>query len=119
CTTFLLQFVLASRLYGGFRYHLEYDKIRSTLKPLLSFGFFAFLLGISGRLVLWSDNIVIGVILGPAVVTFYAIAGNLIDYLQGILSSSLSLLVPLATYYDAASEEKKLQFLFSRGSRFL
>jgi O-antigen/teichoic acid export membrane protein len=119
CTSYLLQFVLASRLYGGFRYQLDREKIRSTLKPLLNFGFFAFLLGISGRLVLWSDNIVIGVILGPAVVTFYAIAGNLIDYLQGILSSSLSVLVPLATSYDAASEEEKLQSLFSRGSRFL
>ena len=52
-------------------------------------------------------------------VTFYAIAGNLIDYLQGILSSSLSVLVPLATSYDAASEEEKLRSLFSRGSRFL
>ena len=119
CITFLLQFAIASRLYGGFRYHLKREQIKSTLKPLLNFGFFAFLLGISGRLVLWSDNIVVGVILGPAVVTFYAIAGNLIDYLQGILSSSLSVLVPLATSYDARSEEDKLRFLFSRGSRFL
>jgi O-antigen/teichoic acid export membrane protein len=119
CATFALQFALASRLYGGFRYRLNREQFKSTLKPLLNFGFFAFLLGISGRLVLWSDNIVVGVILGPAVVTFYAIAGNLIDYLQGILSSSLSVLVPLATSYDARSEEEKLQSLFSRGSRFL
>jgi len=119
CATFALQFALASRLYGGFRYRLHRDQFKPTLKPLLNFGFFAFLLGISGRLVLWSDNIVIGIILGPAMVTFYAIAGNLIDYLQGILSSSLSVLVPLATSYDARSEEEKLQYLFSRGSRFL
>lgn len=119
CVTYVLQFALASRLYGGFRFHLNKDKIKSTLKPLLNFGFFAFLLGISGRLVLWSDNIVVGVILGPAVVTFYAIAGNLVDYLQGLLSSSLSVLVPLATSYDARSEEEKLRFLFLRGSRFL
>jgi O-antigen/teichoic acid export membrane protein len=119
CATFALQFALASRLYGGFRYRLNREQFESTLKPLLNFGFFAFLLGISGRLVLWSDNIVIGIILGPAMVTFYAIAGNLIDYLQGILSSSLSVLVPLATSYDARSEEEKLQYLFSRGSRFL
>jgi O-antigen/teichoic acid export membrane protein len=119
CATFALQFALASRLYGGFRYRLHRDQFKPTLKPLLNFGFFAFLLGISGRLVLWSDNVVIGVILGPAMVTFYAIAGNLIDYLQGILSSSLSVLVPLATSYDARSEEEKLRFLFLRGSRFL
>jgi O-antigen/teichoic acid export membrane protein len=119
CATYILQFALASRLYGGFRYHLKSEQIKSTLKSLLNFGFFAFLLGISGRLVLWSDNVVVGIILGPAVVTFYAIAGNLIDYLQGILSSSLSVLVPLATSYDALSEEEKLQSLFSRGSRFL
>jgi O-antigen/teichoic acid export membrane protein len=119
CITYILQFALASRLYGGFRYHLSRAQIKSTLKPLLNFGFFAFLLGISGRLVLWSDNIVIGIILGPAMVTFYAIAGNLIDYLQGLLSSSLSVLVPLATSYDARSEEEKLQSLFSNGSRFL
>jgi O-antigen/teichoic acid export membrane protein len=119
CATFALQFALASRLYGGFRYRLHREQFKSTLKPLLNFGFFAFLLGISGRLVLWSDNIVVGVILGPAVVTYYAIAGNLIDYLQGILSSSLSVLVPLATSYDARSEEEKLRFLFLRGSRFL
>jgi O-antigen/teichoic acid export membrane protein len=119
CATYLMQFVLASRLYGGFQYSVKREQIVSTLKPLLSFGFFAFLLGISGRLVLWSDNIVVGIVLGPAVVTFYAIAGNLIDYLQGLLSSSLSVLVPLATSYNARTEEEKLQFLFLRGSRFL
>jgi O-antigen/teichoic acid export membrane protein len=119
CATYVLQFALASRLYGGFRFHLDKDKIKSTLKPLLNFGFFAFLLGISGRLVLWSDNIVVGVILGPVAVTFYAIGGNLVDNLQAILNSSLSTLVPLATFYDARSEEEKLRLLFSRGSRFL
>lgn len=119
CATYVLQFAIAARLYGGFRYRLNREQFKSTLKPLLNFGFFAFLLGISGRLVLWSDNIVVGIILGPAVVTFYAIAGNLVDYLQGALSSSLSVLVPLATSYDARSEEEKLRFLFLRGSRFL
>jgi O-antigen/teichoic acid export membrane protein len=119
CATYLLQFAFAWSLYGGFRFRVNREKLASTLKPLLNFSFFAFLLAISGRLVLWTDNIVIGVILGPAIVTFYAIGGNLVDYLLGILSSSVSAFVPLATSYDAQSQDAKLRSLFSRGSRFL
>ena len=68
---------------------------------------------------LWTDGIVVGMVLGPALVTFYAIGGNLVDCLQGLVSSSVMLLVPLATSYDALSEEEKLRSLFSRSSRFL
>ena len=114
CSTYAVQSALASRLYGGFRYHLNRGKIESALKPLLNFAFFAFLLGISGRLVLWCDNIVVGVVLGPAVVTFDPIAGNLIDYLQGILNSSLSVSVPLATFYDAAAKKRSCGSCSSR-----
>lgn len=119
CATFLFQFALAWQLYGGFRFRLDRRQLDSAFKPLLNFSFFAFLLAISGRVVLWSDNIVVGVVLGPAIVTFYAIGGNLIDYLQGILSSSMMAMIPLATSYHAHSEDEKLRSLFSRGSRFL
>jgi O-antigen/teichoic acid export membrane protein len=119
CGTYLWQFALAWRVYGGFRFRVDRERLPSTLKPLLNFSFFAFLLAISGRLVLWTDNIVVGSVLGPALVTYYAIAGNLVDSLQGVLSSSMTAFVPLATSYDAQSEEEKLRSLFTRGSRFL
>jgi O-antigen/teichoic acid export membrane protein len=65
----------------------------------------------------WSDNVVVGAILGPAAVTYYAIGGNLIDNSRGILTTLTSILIPMATSMDARGERAALQRLLVRATR--
>jgi O-antigen/teichoic acid export membrane protein len=116
---YLLNFVLARRLYGGIRFRVTREQFRRHIRPLFTFSVFAFLLSISGRLVLWSDNIVVGFVLGPAIVTFYAIGGNLVDAMQRLLGSSTMVFVPMATSFNAKSEGHQLRTLLLKGSRFV
>jgi O-antigen/teichoic acid export membrane protein len=113
----LCDVLIATKLYRGFELRFDLRKYKSVARSLLSFSFYVFLLSISVRLVLWSDNIVIAVILGPASVTFYAIGGNLIDVARGTLSSMTTVYVPLATSYQAKGDSLALRQLFVRGSR--
>lgn len=109
--------VMANRLYRGFQINFDAREFRPVAKSLFAFSFYAFLIGISFRLVLWSDNVVIAVILGPVAVTFYAIGGNLVDLARGTLSSMTAVFVPLATSYEAKGDSSGLKQLLVRGSR--
>jgi len=115
---YLFNFFLARRLYGSIRFGMTRKQFQTHIRPLLTFSAFAFLLSVSGRLVLWSDNIVVGFVLGPAIVTFYAIGGNLVDAMQRLLGSSTMVFVPMATSFNARSEEERLRALLVKGSRF-
>lgn len=114
---YAFEFWQSWRLYHGFAFGLYRRNFRDTLLTLLSFSVFAFLLSIASRLILWSDNLVVAFVLGPAAVTFYAIAGNLVDNGRSIMSSITSVFVPLATSYDAQGNKQKLQQLLIEGSR--
>ena len=117
CAGYAWEARLAWQVYGGFRLRLRRDQLIPTFRPLFTFSLFAFLLGISTRLLLWSDNVVVGVFLGPIAVTFYAIGGNLIDSLRNALQSVAAVFVPLATSFDARGDRAALRLLFLRGSR--
>lgn len=115
---YLCEFVIASRVFGGFTFRLEVPSMVADAKTLFSFSIFAFLLSISTRLLLWSDNVVVGFVLGPVAVTHYSIGGNLVDYFRTILSSITSVFVPLASAYDATNDSRGLKTLLVSGSRF-
>jgi O-antigen/teichoic acid export membrane protein len=108
---------IANALYGGFELKLDWQEYRPLARSLFAFSFYAFLLGISSRLVLWSDNVVVAMILGPVAVTFYAIGGNLVDLSRATLNSMTTVLVPLATSYEAKGDSSALKQLLVRGSR--
>jgi O-antigen/teichoic acid export membrane protein len=112
-----IDFVIAWRVYHGFNFEFRREALRETASVLLKFSGFAFLLSISTRLLFWSDNVVVGAVLGPAAVTFYAIGGNLIDNSRAILTTLTSILVPMATSMDARGESAALQRLMVRAVR--
>jgi O-antigen/teichoic acid export membrane protein len=114
---YFIDFLVAWRVYHGFHLVFRREVIRETASVLLKFSGFAFLLSISTRLLFWSDNVVVGAILGPAAVTYYAIGGNLIDNSRGILTTLTSILIPMATSMDARGERAALQRLLVRATR--
>ncbi len=112
-----VELLLANRAYGGLEVALPRPFWGTNVSALFHFSAFAFLLSISSRLLLWSDNVVVGLVLGPVAVTYYAIGGNLVDCLRSVLSSITCVFVPIASSYDAKNDTDGLRRLFVRGSR--
>lgn len=74
---------------------------RAMIGTIIAFGGYSTLLNASSQLVLYSDTVVIGAILPVSAVTYFAIAGNLIEYVRRVLSGISFPLTPLASATDA------------------
>jgi O-antigen/teichoic acid export membrane protein len=116
CLAYGLDFVMARQLLPGLGVRREYFH-RPTLRSLVSFSVYAFVLSVSSRLIYMTDNVVVGFVLGPAAVTFYAVGGQLIGLLRDSLVNITALYAPLASQMDALKRDDSLRKLFLAGSR--
>ena len=76
---------LAYRYYPELRIRLSHASVNG-MKLIFSFSVFSFLLHVSGSLIYASDSIVIAAFLPVSAVTFYVIAGILLDYTRTLVS---------------------------------
>lgn len=106
----------SARHVPGFRIRIGlFD--RESLRFLLSFGFYAFLLSIAHRLLYLSDNVVVGAFAGAAAVTFYSVAGNLADYFRNAISNVTKIFGPMIMQLDAMGDGHSLRAMYLNGSR--
>jgi O-antigen/teichoic acid export membrane protein len=90
---------------------------RTTLKTLYGFGVWNMLFAISG-LCLWSsDNIVIGRLLGPEAVPFYAIPFMLIGYVRQVGFGFSTVMTPVAARHLAQNDLSGLRTTLLRSTR--
>lgn len=78
----------------------EWD--RDSARLLLTFGLTASLLHVSSAVMFYSDSLVIGAFLPIAMVTYFAIAGNLIDYARSVMSGISQTLSPRVSALQAS-----------------
>lgn len=95
---------------------------RTTLRSLLGFSGYAFLLTISLRVIFSCDNLVVGWALGPVAVAFYAVAGGLAEQLRmstKVLTTLYSALATQIHALESAADDAGdgLRRLFLTGSR--
>ncbi|MDY6824157.1 MAG: oligosaccharide flippase family protein [Thermodesulfobacteriota bacterium] len=90
-----------------------------TLKVLMSFGFKTFIQGVSARVQNATDSLVIGIMLGPAMVPFYSIPANLVQYLRTFNSTLTHVFMPLFSGLHATSENDKIKKIYLLGSKFV
>ena len=114
--TYLLDLYFASRHLPDFEIGRRFFDV-ATLRTLLSFSFYAFVLTISWRVLFMTDNIVVGFVLGPAAVTFYSVGMNLADLLRSSLGNISNLFAPLASQMNALRDKDSLRSMLFRGSR--
>jgi len=88
--------------YPGLKLRLRGVR-REHLRLIFSFSAFSFLLQTSAYLVYYTDSIVIGVFLPISAVTFFAIAGNLMNYARALISGISSTITPFASSVEARS----------------
>jgi O-antigen/teichoic acid export membrane protein len=90
---------------------------RKTIRELLSFGVYRFVWTISNQVIFYSDSVVIGVFLGAAAITPYAIAGAIINYGRSVVSLATDTFAPAAFRMDARNDRAGLQRLLIVGTR--
>jgi len=91
---------LARRLYPELRLRLGTWN-RDAFHQIFSFSFFSTLLQFSSSLILYSDSVVIGIFMPVGAITFFAIAGNLVDYARSLVRGISTTLTPRTSALEA------------------
>ncbi len=81
---------------------------RESTRLIFKYGLTASMLHVSGALMLYSDSLVIGAFLPVAMVTYFAIAGNLSDYARSIVGGISQTLTPRISAMQAGGQHAAL-----------
>ena len=107
----------AWRLYPQLRIRFILSD-RANTRLIFSFGSHLFLLSVSSYLILYADALVIGAFLPIAMITFFAIAGNLIAYSRSLVNGISNIVSPLASSLDADGNHDQIARLAVDGPRY-
>jgi O-antigen/teichoic acid export membrane protein len=88
------------------------------LRMIFSFSVYAFLITISLKLVFYTDSIVIGAFLPVSLITFFAIAGNLMNYSRDLISGISTIAAPKASALDATGDREGVRRVLLKGAQF-
>ena len=73
---------------------------------------------IGQKAIFYTDALVIGIFLNAPAVTFYAIAGNLVEYLRRLIITSNTVLNPLVSEMEAVNDADSIRNVLIQGGRF-
>ena len=114
----LFMWILSRPAYGAIRAHAgNYSWTR--LKELIVFGFKSFVQGIATRVENATDVLVIGLILGPAVVPFYSIPANLTQQIRTMGWTLTHAFMPLFSGLSAKADDEMVRRVFVVSSRYI
>jgi O-antigen/teichoic acid export membrane protein len=107
--------ICAKRLYPALRLRLHHVSA-ATARQLFGFGIYRFIWIIANQLIFYTDSVVIGLFLSTASITYYAIAGSLINYGRNIVSLASDAFYPSATRLDSKEDIAGLRNLLIAGT---
>ena len=87
------------------------------LRLIFSFSVYAFLLQISFNLIFYTDSMVIGNLLSVSLITFFAIAGSLINYSRMMISGISTTMTPRASALGVRSGQEEVRKLLIKATR--
>ena len=102
----------------GVKYQLR-DFSPSKLKELLVFGSKSLIQGVSTRIETATDSLVIGSFLGPAMVPFYSISANLVQYIRTFTQTITHVFMPVFSDMSARGESEGARSLYLSGSKYV
>ena len=91
---------------------------REHLRMIFSFGIYSFLLQAFVYLILYTDAVVIAAFLPVTMVTFFAIAENLISYSRRLVGGMSMPMTPLASQLEARGDHAELRQVIVNWSRY-
>ena len=116
---------LASSMYGRFYcrkeipgLNIRFGKYESEwYGKIFNYSFKTFIMFIGQKIVYYSDSIVIGIMLGPAYVTYFVIGASLTEYMRRIVNQMTQMFTPLTSELQARGEEEKISDVLMRGTK--
>jgi O-antigen/teichoic acid export membrane protein len=90
---------------------------KGTARELYGYSFFILLNNIAMFLLFNTAEIVIGAMLGVAAVTYYAIAGSLLQYLSRLIGAMTQVLHPYASAQDSKGDTASVKRLVIHGTK--
>lgn len=90
----------------------------NKLKMMGSYGVYTFIGALSRQVMFYSNAIIIGIFMETSLITYFAIANNLIEYSKNLLGAMTRVFFPVAIERHTRSEIKGLQALFLSGSKY-
>ena len=113
---YVIRWIVAYRMLPGLTISLRLAS-RASFREIGHYSGYSFIIRASGRIIFYTDTLVIGVAMTAGAVTYYAIGGNLIPYFMGLVSSITLAFTPYATSCDANSDRNALRRLLLVGTR--
>lgn len=113
--TSLVRGIVAFRIYPvalGLKY-----VDRATFRMMASYSGVTLIIMIAGRLKFKTDTIVIGTMLSAAAITYFNIAGRIVDYAGEIVTSLAQNFLPMASQSEAKGSMAHLRKVFVTGNR--
>jgi O-antigen/teichoic acid export membrane protein len=99
----VVNYALSRRLYPGLKISFARADC-SHARMIFAFSVYMFLIQVSGDLIFYADTVVIGAFLPVALITFFVIGGNLVEYTRVILTGISFPLGPLASQLEAKGD---------------
>lgn len=112
-----LQYVVINNKYNYLRYDRNHVNT-STIKKIYNYSVYSFLIAISLKLLFYTDSVVIAARIGVAEVAFYSIPATLLDYLEKLVWSMISVLVPIVSANHAYGNDNDNRQLYIYGTRY-
>lgn len=106
---------IAHRLLGA-RYGWHYVS-RGSLKQVASYGSVTFMIIVAGQLRFKTDAVIIGSLLSAGAITYFSIAGRLVDYATEVVSSLAQIFTPMSSHFHATGDYAQLRKIFVAGNR--
>lgn len=117
--TNLIVFVIAKKsLPIKLRMTRHLSEGRTTRKMILSYSLFVLINNLCVQAIFYSSNIIIAVFMPIANVTFFAIAGNLIEYMKKLIFTGTQVFAPLTSQLDAKQDPDTISNLLIIGTKF-
>lgn len=96
----------------------DFTRRAPLYKELYKYSIFVLLNNVGQKAIFYTDALLIGIFMSAASVTFYAIAGSLVEYLRRLILISNNVLNPLASQTETKSGIKDIAKIIFGGARF-
>lgn len=112
------QNVVRKRMFPEMSFSREYIS-KATMKEMLSYGMFSFLIVLMLLLINGSDNVILGRFVSTEAVALFAVPMSIIMQLRSSIFSLCTPLVPAISHFEAERDFAKIVDIYSRSTRYV
>jgi len=92
---------------------------RETFRMIRGYSLEAFVAMVAGRISFQTDALVIGIFLAPQFITYFAVAGRLLEYAKNSLRAATTVLTPAVSAFEARGETGTIREVFLSSTRYV